>query len=55
VIGWALGRTLEAKLALTPLQMAIGRGRVAPGLVHHSDRRVQYASKDYVALLTEQR
>jgi transposase InsO family protein len=53
VIGWALGRTLEAKLALAALQMAIGRGRVAPGLVHHSDRGVQYASKDYVDLLTE--
>lgn len=53
VIGWALGRTLEAKLALAALQMAIGRGRVTPGLVHHSDRGVQYASKDYVELLTE--
>jgi len=53
VIGWALGRTLEAELAVAALQMAIGRGRVAPGLVHHSDRGVQYASKDYVALLTE--
>src|SRR5690349_9053944 len=53
VIGWALGRTLEAKLALAALQMAIGRGRVVPGLVHHSDRGVQYASKDYVDLLTE--
>jgi transposase InsO family protein len=53
VIGWALGRTLEAKLALEALQMALGRGRVAPGLVHHSDRGVQYASKDYVELLTE--
>jgi putative transposase len=53
VIGWALGRTLEAELALAALQMAIGRGRVAPGLVHHSDRGVQYASKDYVDLLTE--
>jgi transposase InsO family protein len=38
VIGWALGRTLEAELALTALQMAIGRGRVAPGLVHPSLR-----------------
>jgi transposase InsO family protein len=38
VIGWALGRTLEAELAVAALQMAIGRGRVAPGLVHHSDR-----------------
>jgi putative transposase len=53
VIGWALGRTLEAELAVAALQMAIGRGRVAPGLVHHSDRGVQYASKDYVELLTE--
>ena len=53
VIGWALGRTLEAKLALAALQMAIARGRVTPGLVHHSDRGVQYASKDYVELLTE--
>ena len=52
VIGWALGRTLEAKLALAALQMAIGRGRVVPGLVHRSDRGVQYASKDYVKLLT---
>ena len=53
VIGWALGRTLEAKLALEALRMALGRGRVVPGLVHHSDRGVQYASKDYVELLSE--
>ena len=54
VIGWALGRTLEAELALEALQMAIARGRVAPGLVHHSDQGVQYASGDYTKLLTEQ-
>ena len=48
VIGWALGRTLEAELAPEALRMAIARGRVAPGLVHHSDRGVQYASKDYI-------
>src|SRR5207253_10385274 len=53
VIGWALGRTLEAELVLEALRMAIARGRVAPGLVHHSDRGVQYASKDYIELLTE--
>ena len=53
MIGWALGRTLEAELALEALRMAIARGRVAPGLVHHSDRGVQYASKDYIELLTE--
>ena len=53
VIGWALGRTLEAELALAALRRAVRRGRVTTGLVHHSDRGVQYASKDYVALLTE--
>lgn len=52
VIGWALGRTLEAELALAALHMALARGRVTPGLVHHSDRGVQYASKDYIELLT---
>lgn len=53
VIGWALGRTLEAELALSALRMAIARGRVEPGLVHHSDRGVQYASVAYTELLTE--
>ena len=43
VIGWALGRTLEAELALTALRMALRQRRPAPGLVHHSDRGVQYA------------
>jgi hypothetical protein len=53
VIGWALGRTLEAELAVDALKMAIRRGRVEPGLVHHSDRGVQYASRVYTDLLTE--
>jgi transposase InsO family protein len=53
VIGWALGRTLEAELALEALRMALARGRVAPGLVHHSDQGVQYASGDYTELLSE--
>jgi transposase InsO family protein len=53
VIGWALGRTLEAELAVDALKMAIRRGRVEPGLVHHSDRGIQYASRVYTDLLTE--
>ena len=44
VIGWALGRTLEAGLALSALAMALRQRQPAPGLVHHSDRGVQYAS-----------
>ena len=50
-IGWALEGTLEARLAVAALEMALERRRPAPGLVHHSDQGVQYASHDYVALL----
>ena len=48
VIGWALDRTLEDDL--TPGRAAHGpaqRARLGPGLVHHSDRGMQYASGDY--------
>ena len=51
VVGWALGRSLEAELTLRALRMALGQRKPAPGLVHHSDRGVQYASRDYTALL----
>jgi putative transposase len=51
VVGWALGRTLEATLAIEALEMALETRRPAAGLVHHSDRGVQYASGDYTDLL----
>ena len=51
VIGWALDRTLEDQLTLAALRMALSRRTVQPGLVHHSDRGSQYASRDYVELL----
>ncbi len=53
VIGWALGRTLEAELAVSALRMALLPRRPAPGLVHHSDRGIQYASHEYTGLLKE--
>ncbi len=53
VIGWALDRSLDTVLTLQALRMAIQRRRPAPGLVHHSDRGVQYASHDYTQLLQE--
>ena len=53
VIGWALGRTLEAELASSALRMALGERKPQPGLVHHSDRGVQYASLDYTELLKQ--
>ena len=51
VIGWTLGRSLENDLALEALRRALEQRRPAPGLVHHSDRGVQYASGDYVRIL----
>ena len=53
VIGWALERTLEDDLAIAALQMALHTRSPGPGLVHHSDRGVQYASRDYTAPLRE--
>jgi len=51
VIGWALDRTLEDSLTLAALRMALEHRQPGPGLVHHSDRGVQYASGDYTGLL----
>ena len=53
VIGWALGRTLEAELALAALRMALLERKPHPGLVHHSDRGVQYASYTYTEMLKQ--
>ena len=50
-IGWTLDRTLQDELTLNALRMALERRSPAPGLVHHSDRGVQYASGDYTGLL----
>ncbi len=50
-IGWALERTLEDELSLAALRMALRARSPAAGLVHHSDRGVQYASIDYTDLL----
>ena len=53
VIGWALGRTLEAELAVTALRMALIERQPAPGLIHHTDRGVQYASAAYTEMLKQ--
>jgi transposase InsO family protein len=53
VIGWALDRNIEDDLAITALQMAFRHRTPAPGLTHHSDRGVQYASNDYTGLLKD--
>ena len=53
IIGWCVGETLETKFAIEALNMALSRlnGNPAEGLIHHSDRGVQYASYDYTKLL----
>jgi transposase InsO family protein len=52
VVGWAMADHLRAELALDALAMALRRRTVVPhGLVHHSDRGVQYACGDYLARL----
>ena len=51
VVGWALERTLETRLALAALDRAIAARGPRPGLVHHSDRGSQYASDKYVKRL----
>lgn len=51
VVGWHLGRTLKTELAQKALAMALNRRQPKPGLVHHSDRGIQYASDEYSALL----
>jgi len=55
VVGWSLGRTLEAELAVTALRMALIERQPSPGLVHHSDRGVQYASQAYTEILKQHR
>src|ERR1700682_495974 len=53
VIGWELDRTLEDDLSLAALRMALRNGMPGPGLVHHSDRGIQYASGDYTDVLKD--
>ena len=51
VVGWALDRTLANRLTIAALEQAIAQRRPRPGLVHHSDRGLQYARGEYVAVL----
>jgi putative transposase len=53
LVGWELGRSLNASLAVSALRHAIAQRQPPRGLVHHSDRGVQYCSLDYVQLLQQ--
>jgi putative transposase len=53
VIGWELDRTREDDLSLAALRMALRSRTPGPGLVHHSDRGIQYASGAYTNVLKD--
>jgi transposase InsO family protein len=50
-VGWELSRWIDTELALAALERALWTRQPAPGLIHHSDQGVQYASAEYVARL----
>jgi transposase InsO family protein len=55
VVGWALDRTLGNRLAVGALEQALEKRQPPPGLVHHSDRGLQYASAEYATVLEKHR
>lgn len=53
VVGYALGRRMDARLTLAALEAAIESRKPPPGCIHHSDRGAQYAAEDYRNMLAE--
>ena len=54
VVGWAMADHLRTELASQALEMALATRRPQPGLIHHTDRGVQYTSTAYGELLAAQ-
>lgn len=53
IVGWAMSNTMTKELTIKALKNAVQKRRPPAGLIHHSDRGVQYCSKAYQALLAE--
>lgn len=53
VVGYAISKRIDAKLALAALEAAIATRKPQPGCIHHSDRGVQYASNAYRKMLAD--
>jgi putative transposase len=53
VVGWSVDRTLQSKLSLNASQKAIANRQPPAGLIHHSDRGVQYACEGYIRVLRD--
>ncbi|WP_404924644.1 DDE-type integrase/transposase/recombinase [Mesorhizobium sp. ORM16] len=54
IVGYAIGRSIDARLTVTALRAAINRKRPPPGCIHHSDRGSQYAAEIYRQLFADQ-
>ncbi len=52
LVGWSMRDTLHTEIALDALAMALKRQRPGAGLIHHSDRGIQYAAEAYRQTLT---
>ena len=53
IVGWAIDKTMNKELVINALNRAICNEKPPPGLIHHSDQGVQYASHAYQILLKE--
>ena len=53
IVGWAASSTMTRDLVIQALENAVQRYRPAAGLIHHSDRGVQYCSRDFQNVLTK--
>ena len=53
IVGYAIGRSIDARLTVAALKTAIDRRKPPPGCIHHSDRGAQYAAEIYRQLLAD--
>jgi transposase InsO family protein len=54
IVGWSMDHSMESRLVVDALDMALARRRPSAGLVAHSDRGSQYASGHYQRVLSEE-
>lgn len=51
VVGWAVSRSLKHEFCLESMRVAIAKRKPKPGIIHHSDRGVQYVCESYMEFL----
>ena len=53
IVGWAISKSLDRRFTIEALKMAIALRKPPQGIIHHSDKGVQYACLEYVDLLNQ--